>query len=70
MKVFFILNREVITIYQLGGIVFIISTIVMFGSDKFYKAGKIKNLKNLLIIKVSALLVSIVAVLLMFFGNK
>lgn len=56
--------------FTLGVIIFILSGLIVFGSDKFYKKGKIKSLKSLLIIKSSGLFASIIGVLIMFYGKQ
>lgn len=53
--------------YILGMILFAASTIVLFGSDIMFKRGKIKDVKQLLKVKVAglvALLLSVVFMLL------
>ncbi|WP_161802928.1 hypothetical protein [Caloranaerobacter sp. TR13] len=55
--------------FNLGGILFIISGLVVFGSDFYFKKGKIKTLKGLLIIKIFGLVLSILGALLMFYGK-
>ncbi|WP_183108787.1 hypothetical protein [Thermohalobacter berrensis] len=49
----------------LGGLLFILSGFILFGSDFYFKKGKIKSLKTLLKIKLSALVIAILATLLM-----
>lgn len=56
--------------YTLGIILFILSGIIVFGADRFYRKEKIKSLKSLLIIKVSALSVGIISVFLMLYGQR
>ncbi len=55
--------------FILGAVVFILSGLVVFGSDRFYKNGKIQSLKVLLIVKASGLFASIAAAFLMFYGK-
>ncbi|WP_425448147.1 hypothetical protein [Dethiothermospora halolimnae] len=56
--------------FTAGAIMFLISGLIVFGSDRLFKKGKISSLKTLLIVKSSGLLVAIVAVLVMFYGKR
>lgn len=55
--------------FTFGAIMFILSGLVVFGSDRLYKNGKIQNIKTLLIVKSSGLLASIGGAFLMFYGK-
>lgn len=55
--------------FELGGVLFIISGFIVFGSDLYFKKGKIKTLKGLLKIKIFGLFLSILGALLMFYGK-
>ncbi|QIB26784.1 hypothetical protein [Caloranaerobacter azorensis] len=48
---------------------FIISGLIIFISDSYFKKGKIKTLKSLLRIKIIGLFLSILGALLMFYGK-
>lgn len=51
--------------YNIGILLLIIGGIVVFGADKMYKRGKINTMKQLLIVKSSGLLATILAVVLL-----
>ena len=55
--------------FTLGGVVFILSGLIVFGSDRLFRKNKIKDLKTLLKIKASGLLGSIIGALIMFYGK-
>ena len=55
--------------FKIGGALFIISGLIVFGSDLYFKKGKIKTLKGLLKIKIFGLFLSILGALLMFYGK-
>lgn len=55
--------------FTLGALTFILSGLIVFGSDRFYRSGKIQNLKTLLIVKASGLFASIAGAFLMFYGK-
>jgi hypothetical protein len=56
--------------FTLGAILFILSGLIVFGSDRYYKSGRIKSLKSLLKIKTSGLVLAVIGALLMFYGNN
>lgn len=56
--------------FTLGGILFILSGLIVYGSDRYYKNGRIKTLKMLLKIKLSGLALAVIGALLMFYGNN
>ncbi len=58
-----------VKIYKLGIILFIVSGVIIFGSDIMAKKGRISSLKKLLIIKVSALIIAALSVILMIYGQ-
>ncbi|WP_156456490.1 hypothetical protein [Abyssisolibacter fermentans] len=51
--------------YELGIVLILIGGIIVFGADKLYKKGKIKDMKHLLILKSSGLGLTILALLLL-----
>lgn len=55
--------------FKLGGVLFVISGFIVFGSDFYFKKGKIKTLKGLLKIKILALFLSVLGAFLMFYGK-
>lgn len=46
----------------LGIAVLIVGAIVTFGADKFYKAGRIKDLKQLIAVKLVGFIIALVGV--------
>ncbi|WDV44758.1 hypothetical protein PV797_14695 [Clostridiaceae bacterium M8S5] len=56
--------------YKLSILLLVLSGVVVFGADRLYHKGKIKNLKQLLIIKSSGLLATIIAVILLIYFKQ
>lgn len=54
---------------SLGLALFIIGSVIVFGSDRLYKKGKIPDLKSLLIVKSTGLGITIVGVVIMIYGS-
>jgi len=55
--------------FTLGGILFILSGLVVFVPDRLYKKGKIKTIKSLLTIKVLGLVLAIIGAIFMIYGK-
>jgi len=68
MKVFLFLKGCDILL-KVGIILFIISGIIIFGTDRLVRMGKIKEAKTLLKVKLSGLALAIISAFLMFYGQ-
>lgn len=56
--------------FTLGAVIFLLSGLIVFGSDRLYRKKKITSLKSLLIVKSSGLLGSVIGALVMFYGKQ
>ena len=55
--------------FSFGLTLFIIGSVIVFGSDRLYKRGKITDLKSLLIVKSLGLGITIAGVVVMIYGS-
>lgn len=55
---------------SIGYLLFIFATMLIFNSDRQYKKGKIKDIKDLFKIKMIGTVLLLVSVVFMIIGNK
>lgn len=56
--------------YYFGMMLFLSGMVVVFGSDRFFKKGKIKDLKSLLKIKSAGLGLTVLGMIIMIYNYR